>query len=199
MQELTAFKGERLEDLFAAALRLFARYGFRRTRVEDIAEELGMTKGNVYFYVASKEELYYRTIEWALGAWRDEIAAAVAPPAPAAERFRKMARLSFAYLRGHDDLRLILEADPSIYSLDPAEDRFGEVNGAARDILRSIIEEGRDAGEFRAELDIEATTGFLFAVYIAFLIKTYALAEGEESARFFEAGIDIAISGLSAK
>ena len=205
--EPSQFKAERLELLFAASLRLFARYGFARTRVEDVARELGMTKGNLYFYVRSKEELYFRTVDWALGAWCAEIEASIfgaADPGAAADdegaaaRFGRMARGAFGYMREHPDLRAVIEADPTIYSLDPHEDRFAEVNSRARNVMRRLIVEGQASGEFRSDLDLEATADFLYAVYIAFLIKAWSLREGEEAARLFEAGIDIAIKGLLA-
>jgi len=219
--EPSQFKTERLELLFAASLRLFARYGFARTRVEDVARELGMTKGNLYFYVRSKEELYYRTVDWALGAWCAEIEASIfgaAGPAAAtgrrgksavglgapalgesaAARFGRMARGAFGYMREHPDLRAVIEADPTIYSLDPHEDRFAEVNARARNVMWRLIVEGQASGEFRSDLDLEATADFMYAVYIAFLIKAWSLREGEEAARLFEAGIDIALRGLLA-
>lgn len=208
---------ERLELLYAASLRLFARYGFARTRVEDVARELGMTKGNLYFYVRSKEELYFRTVGWALGAWCAEIEASIFGAARgeaadgrgggaescdraegAAARFGRMARGAFGYMREHPDLRAVIEADPTIYSLDPHEDRFAEVNCRARNVMRRLIVEGQASGEFRSDLDLEASADFLYAVYIAFLIKAWSLREGEEAARLFEAGIDIAIKGLLA-
>ena len=215
--EPSQFKAERLELLYAASLRLFARYGFARTRVEDVARELGMTKGNLYFYVRSKEELYFRTVDWALGAWCAEIEASIfgaadtgvaagrrgrGASAPggesAAARFGRMARGAFGYMREHPDLRAVIEADPTIYSLDPHEDRFAEVNSRARNVMRRLIVEGQASGEFRSDLDLEATADFMYAVYIAFLIKAWSLREGEEAARLFEAGIDIAIKGLLA-
>jgi hypothetical protein len=120
----------------------------------------------------------------------------VAVPAPAAERFKKMARLSFAYVREHDDLRALIAADSFIYSLDPAQDRFAAVNRSARDLLAGLVAEGQKSGEFRADLDLGSAVDFLYDVYIAFLIKAYSLAEGEEAAPRFEAGIDIVINGI---
>ena len=49
-------KKEKQEAIYEAALRVFARYGFRKTTVEDIARELGMTKGNLYLYARDKRE-----------------------------------------------------------------------------------------------------------------------------------------------
>jgi AcrR family transcriptional regulator len=44
--------------ILEAATRLFARYGYRRTAMDDIAREAGVAKGTVYLYFDSKEAVY---------------------------------------------------------------------------------------------------------------------------------------------
>lgn len=46
-----------MESLLAAAQRLFVKHGYRHTSVEEVAKETGLTKGSVYFYFRSKEQL----------------------------------------------------------------------------------------------------------------------------------------------
>ena len=40
-----------------AALRLFAKKGYANTTVDDIAADVGFTKGGIYYYFSSKEQL----------------------------------------------------------------------------------------------------------------------------------------------
>ena len=40
------------------ALAQFAQYGYRRTSMEDIAQNAGIAKGTIYLYFKSKEELF---------------------------------------------------------------------------------------------------------------------------------------------
>jgi len=50
-----------------AAEQVFNRQGYDNTKMEDIAKQIGMSKGSVYFYFSSKENLYmaitYRAYE----------------------------------------------------------------------------------------------------------------------------------------
>jgi AcrR family transcriptional regulator len=46
------------DKILDAAERVFADLGFRNTRMEDVAKAVGMSKGNVYFYFESKENLF---------------------------------------------------------------------------------------------------------------------------------------------
>ena len=52
-------RASRLHDLIVIATRLFNRQGVLATRMEELAQTAGMTPGNLYHYVKSKEELAY--------------------------------------------------------------------------------------------------------------------------------------------
>jgi AcrR family transcriptional regulator len=64
-------KQKRTEEIYAAALRLFADYGFKKTTMEDVARELDITKGALYIYVEDKKDLYQKTVGWALLKWQN--------------------------------------------------------------------------------------------------------------------------------
>lgn len=50
-------KHARPSEIAAAALEVFAERGFSAARLEDVAARAGVSKGTVYLYFASKEEL----------------------------------------------------------------------------------------------------------------------------------------------
>jgi len=66
-------KTARPAEILAAALASFAERGFAATRLDDVAARAGVTKGTLYLYFPSKEELFKAvvrqellpTIEWA--------------------------------------------------------------------------------------------------------------------------------------
>ena len=41
-------RNQRRDEIFHAALVAFARFGYQKTTMEDVAGALGMTKGNLY-------------------------------------------------------------------------------------------------------------------------------------------------------
>jgi len=51
-------KSARPSEILAAALASFAERGFAATRLEDVAARAGITKGTLYLYFRSKEELF---------------------------------------------------------------------------------------------------------------------------------------------
>lgn len=54
----TRRKDARPEEISAAALELFVEHGYAGTRLEDVAARAGVSKGTLYLYFASKEELF---------------------------------------------------------------------------------------------------------------------------------------------
>jgi AcrR family transcriptional regulator len=56
------------EAVISAAMRLFAQRGFAATRVEDIADAAGYTRGAFYFHFENKLECF-----WAVIAYREQL------------------------------------------------------------------------------------------------------------------------------
>src|SRR5262245_66568761 len=51
-------KAARPAEILVAALACFKERGFTATRLEDVAARAGVTKGTIYLYYRSKEELF---------------------------------------------------------------------------------------------------------------------------------------------
>ena len=70
-------KHERPGELLQAALELFVEKGFAATRVEEVALRAGVSKGTLFLYYDSKEELFKAVIQANLTphiiAWDQEI------------------------------------------------------------------------------------------------------------------------------
>src|SRR6478736_1852586 len=73
---------EARKELLAAALRVFARRGYREAGVDEIAAEAGYSKGALYWHFSSKAELLTALLDERIDApMRDRVALlASAPP-----------------------------------------------------------------------------------------------------------------------
>jgi AcrR family transcriptional regulator len=63
---------DRLEDVVRAGASVFARRGYRRTQMADVAREMGVSPGNLYNYVDSKDALFYLVLRRVLGERADD-------------------------------------------------------------------------------------------------------------------------------
>ena len=59
MDRVKKKKKARQNEIYATAAELFANKGYHATRIQDIANQLGMRKGSLYYYFATKEDFLY--------------------------------------------------------------------------------------------------------------------------------------------
>jgi AcrR family transcriptional regulator len=58
---------DRLEDVVLAGAAVFARRGYRRTQMADVAAAMGVSPGNLYNYVDNKDALFFLVLRRQLG------------------------------------------------------------------------------------------------------------------------------------
>ena len=84
-------KEARPAELLDAALALFVEKGFAATRSEEVAKAAGVSKGTLYLYFPSKEELLKAVIQHFLGTEIETgVAEAAAADGPVAESMEKL-------------------------------------------------------------------------------------------------------------
>jgi AcrR family transcriptional regulator len=52
----------RLEEVLESAANIFFAKGFHAARIEDVARDVGMLKGSLYYYIRSKEDLLFQLL-----------------------------------------------------------------------------------------------------------------------------------------
>ena len=188
-------KSKKYENLFQTALELFAAYGYKKTTVDDVAARLSMTKGNLYFYVKNKKDLYEKTVNYALNQWKAAAEQAMESETDMVSKFRTMATASIEYIENNPLLRQVLINDPSIFTLSSKEDRFRDTNLHAMAILKGVLSEGVRQNVFYP-MDVDHITEYLFSVYIMFLIRRYVKSESSSSKTMFREALELTIRGL---
>ncbi|OLS12176.1 MAG: TetR family transcriptional regulator [Promethearchaeota archaeon CR_4] len=51
-------KENKKEQILAAASECFARFGYKKTTLDDIGKKIGLNKASIYYYFKSKEEIF---------------------------------------------------------------------------------------------------------------------------------------------
>jgi AcrR family transcriptional regulator len=70
-------KKQRRQDLLDTAWQLFQAQDYAAINISDIAAAAGLAKGTVYLYFTTKEDLFLTVLEQQLGAWLDDVKAAL--------------------------------------------------------------------------------------------------------------------------
>jgi TetR/AcrR family transcriptional regulator, repressor for uid operon len=69
----TQYKSEVRERIIESAVECFARTGFDRTKMDDIATVSDVSKGTLYLYFKSKEDLFYGICQSSLNKVKDQL------------------------------------------------------------------------------------------------------------------------------
>lgn len=192
--------------LLEAAFRVFATRGYRATRLEEVAEEAGMTKGAIYYHFDGKEDLLRRAVRHRHRSIFSEIEAELGRQAgPASVKIRYVLRQFWRHVLepawGHA-FRLmfgdVFVEFPALFRMWAEE---GPVQGWT--VVRELIEEGVRSGEFRPEVDPEVSARF--AVSGLMLQAALRVHSGLDEVapcdvdRIFDSTVELFLRGLSAR
>ncbi|MBD5802562.1 putative HTH-type transcriptional regulator YfiR [Azoarcus sp. Aa7] len=195
-------KEARPQELTAAALSLFVEKGFAATRLDDIAERAGVSKGTLYLYFDSKDALFKAVIqegivpalhagEVLLDEYDDPLELLRAILLGWWERIGStelggIPKLMMSEARNFPDVALYYEQ---------------EVLQRGTALLRKAVARGVDRGVFR-QVDPEAICSVLIAplVYRAMWRHSFGPCCGQETdvAQYLNTYFDLILNGLLA-
>ncbi len=69
----TRIQMEKTEKILAAALDVFSTYGFRGSTIDQVAQQAGLSKPNLFYYYDSKDAIHAELIERLLYIWLDPL------------------------------------------------------------------------------------------------------------------------------
>src|SRR6185295_18166924 len=98
----------RREKILEAAVREFARHGFKKASIESIAEAAGVGKGTIYLAAETKEDLFYQAVHREVRAWSAATGRSIDPTRTAEELMLTCAATGFQYLEDHPLVRDLL-------------------------------------------------------------------------------------------
>ena len=151
------------DAILDAAERLLARYGYKKTTIDDLAREAGIGKGTVYLHFPSKDEVALCTIDRIVDRLLDRLRALARSEEPVTDRLRHMllTRVLFRFDSVHDYSQSL---DDLLEALRPAylARRQGYFDAEA-EVLAGVLEEGRAAGVFRFDDPFVAAHTLLLA------------------------------------
>jgi AcrR family transcriptional regulator len=128
-----------IADVFAKHVE---RFGYRKTTLDEVAHDLGISKKTLYVHFEGKSEIYAYLVERMARQSRREMAAAIAPLPTNAEKVMALMRLALQMSRAH-----ILETAEADWrqEYEVAADAFTSAVGS---LGMEIVEDGIAAGEF---------------------------------------------------
>jgi AcrR family transcriptional regulator len=179
------------ERLLDAAEHLFGRYGLRKTRVEEITREAGISKGSFYRFYESKELLCFAVIERVQSRQREAMRDLAAQGGAPADRLERVIRFGLRVLEETPVLRMMTEQEEYAQlvrgvPVDRLEGEFRDDELFLRSLLADI------GGDLSVEPEV--ATGLIRSVFFV-AMSSGRIAPGSED-RLLDALIGILARGL---
>lgn len=150
-----------VERLIAAATRLFASQGYESTTVQQVVAEAGVTKGAMYHYFTSKDDLLHEIYHRILTVQYERLTKFADAEGPIEERLRDAAiDVITTTIKDLDDLTVFVR---SMHLLEPKKQR--RVRAERRryhQLFRGMVEEGQRTGAFRDDIEAEFVVDYFF-------------------------------------
>jgi AcrR family transcriptional regulator len=190
---------ERKSQILNAAEGVFTRKGFDEARMDDIAEETGLSKGTLYLYFKSKEDLVIAILDRIfLGAFK-QLEAPEAAESSATEAVRRFTEETIR------DYKKMLRMMPIAYEFLALAFRNRVVQKAFKQYfnvymgaLTPIIQRGIDSGEFRPvdAQEVAIAAGAIFEGTILLWVYDKSRVDVEHHIR---SSIQLLLEGVQAR
>jgi AcrR family transcriptional regulator len=159
----TQYKTEVKEKIVQAALTTFSKYGYDKTRMDDIAENAKISKGTLYLYFKSKEKLFYVISENSTKELKEQIS----------KLFSKKEDLVSDAEKFYDQYRnLIHDSEKVFFEMIAESSRNLKLRRAlyehrikVYDIVINYLNHQLEKGFFRKNIDVNAIASGLVALY----------------------------------
>jgi AcrR family transcriptional regulator len=188
------------EGIVVAAAKAFARFGFKKASVDEIAKDAGVAKGTIYLAAESKEDLLYQALLHELREWNAQQAKLIDPRKDALEILGELAQRGLTILEQRPLVKQLVEGE--LHALLPQwADRFDDLGELTRRNTADVLRLGVKQGRFRRDLDVEETATLLLDLQVSTMMfhNRERPDREERRARRFAAALSLVTRGLLAE
>lgn len=196
-------KEARPGELIEAALALFVEKGFAATRVEEVAARAGVSKGTLFLYFPSKEDLFKavvrETVAGRFPEWADELAEFQGDSVELV-RYAMHTWWERVGMTPASGITKLVMAEASTFP-EIASFYQNEVVAPGHELIRRILQRGIDRGEFR-EMPLDYAVYSLIAPMIFLLMWKHAMtpcappSQQIDPLTFIDTQVDLILSGM---
>jgi len=186
------------DKILSGANRLFSRFGFHKTSMDEIAKMARKAKGSLYYHFASKEDLFREVVAKEIASLKSHLSLIVEDTEPSASKkltnylVKRMEVLNEA-ANYHETLK----AD-FFEHFDFIDNLRTEFDDWEKDNLKTIIREGVNSKEFADVKDLDVMLEVLLMVLKGLETPFFLQSKYNKYAPYFEGLTQILTKGLSA-
>ncbi len=154
-----------------AAMGVFSRKGFHETTMQDVADEAGVGKATLYYYAASKEDLFCMVAQQVADALDDIVGEVDGAELQPDEAIRTIVRRHLELFQCHRPLiEALVSESGSMHRrfVDTAQGAIGRLVKAAA----AALERGKRSGDVRPDLDCTLCARMLVGMDVFYSVQS---------------------------
>jgi AcrR family transcriptional regulator len=153
-------RSEAVQQIMRGTFEALCERGYADLRMRDIAARTPLSKSTLHYHFDSKHGLLVAFLEYLYEDFEDDLAAI--DGGDPGERLREVVQTAFHDDDGREELRVaILEIESQAPYDDAFRDRLRRFDRLLHDVVRSNVEEGKETGRFRQDVDADAVATFV--------------------------------------
>jgi AcrR family transcriptional regulator len=153
------------DKILNSAEILFSEKGYYATSMDEIVSKSGFSKGAIYSYFTSKEDLFLALQEKQLASSLEQLEALFEPSDSALTKLEKALEMIFESQSSctKEDCRMVFEFWVVAPRIQTLQKRIDERFKKGHKFVTSIINEGIRNGEFEDDIDADSVTSIMLA------------------------------------
>jgi len=167
---MAGIREERREQIIKAAMTVFGKTGYHRSKMGEIAQEAEIGKSTVYEYFDSKKDLFEEMIRFIAKDYYEDVKEALDRGNSSREKLLSFAKDHGSFIKSHMELAENTMSDSASVSLEIKKEMLGWKMKIFQ-LVEDVLQEGIKSGELRAGLD----TGSATSVILGSINEGYAV------------------------
>ena len=185
------------DKIVSVATKLFSRYGFHKTSMDEIAKIARKAKGSLYYHFSGKEELFKEVVSQEIMELKKQLITIVEDPDKSAtDKLRQYLKYRMQGLNEAANYHETIKADlfEHFHFIDDLREQMDvwELNS-----LKKIIQQGIDNKEFKHIDDIDVLTEVFLMTLKGLEIPFFIQGKYVKYAPYFESLMKMVIKGLT--
>ncbi len=190
---------ERIKNILESAKSNFVKYGFRKTTMEDVAENAGISKPTLYKYFENKESLLIGTMIYSLGEMYEKHEKTTKGLVSVKEKLRKFFELAEDFIKENKLIQMVFSYHNDLAKVWISSPLSREAYLYSVDYLERIVREGVRRREFK-DLGTRLTAHALAVLSGLFITYDPEMLMGKDKPRDFKISsfiADLILRGLA--
>lgn len=191
-------KENRPQEITTAAFEAFAENGYAATRVDEVAKKAGVSKGLLYLYFKTKEDLFKAVIRSFVVPKIDSLRVIIDSAELSSEEFLRGPFLDFVKTVPGSPISILVRLMIAEGPKHPDLLQFYWDNVVSRGLagIDELLERGVQNGEFRRSVVNELPHLFIMPVVFSVIFKLLFAQHSPDTDKLIETQIDLLIAHM---